>query len=208
MNYLEALQWRYSVKKFSGEMIDSQALKNILEAARLSVSSLGLQPYKLVVVENDAEKKKLIPAFYNPSQISTCSHLIAIVVKTKIDAHYVDAYFSHIAKERGIDAQELQAFRRSIDAFVTTYNTESLTNWAEKQAYIVLGSIIMAAAQEAVDTCPMEGFRHDVLAEMLDLDLTQEKIAVVVTLGKRAEDDDFQNFKKIRKPEDKFIKLI
>lgn len=208
MNYLEALQWRYSVKKFSGEMIDPQALKNILEAARLSVSSLGLQPYKLVVVENDVEKKKLIPAFYNPSQISTCSHLIAIIAKTKIDAHYVDAYFSHIAKERGIDIEQLQAFRKNIDSFVQHHDTEKLSNWSEKQAYIVLGSIIMAAAQEAVDTCPMEGYRHDILAEMLDLDLGEEKIAVVVTLGKRAEDDDFQNFKKIRKPEDKFIKLI
>jgi len=208
MNYLEALQWRYSVKKFSGEMVDTQALKNILEAARLSVSSQGLQPYKLIVVENDTEKKKLIPAFYNSSQISTCSHLIAIVAKTKIDAHYVDAYFSHIANERGIAIEQLQAFRKNIDSFVMHHDTEKLSNWAEKQAYIVLGSIIIAAAQEAVDTCPMEGFRHDILAEMLDLDLAEEKIAVVVTLGKRAEDDDFQNFKKIRKPEDKFIKFI
>ncbi len=208
MNYLEALQWRYSVKKFSGEMIKTQALHNILEAARLSVSSLGLQPYKLVVVESAAEKAKLIPAFYNPSQVSTCSHLIAIISKTKIDAQYVDAYFSHISNERGINLEQLQAFRNNIDAFISHYDAETLLHWSEKQAYIVLGSIIIAVAQEAVDTCPMEGFRHDQLSEMLNLNADEEKVAVVIALGKRAEDDDFQNFKKIRKPEDKFIKFI
>lgn len=208
MNYLDALQWRYSVKKFSGEMIETNALQNILEAARLSVSSLGLQPYKLVVVESDVEKTKLVPAFYNPSQVSTCSHLIAIVAKTKIDKHYVDAYFSHISNERGINIEQLQAFRHNIDNFMSGYDADALTNWSEKQAYIVLGSIIMAAAQESVDTCPMEGFRHDELSKLLDLNLEEEKVAVVIALGKRAEDDDFQNFKKIRKPEDKFIKFI
>ena len=63
MNYLEALNWRYSVKKFDGRKISPEKLNNILEAGRLSVSSLGLQPYHLLVVENDETIQKLIPAF-------------------------------------------------------------------------------------------------------------------------------------------------
>lgn len=208
MNYLEALRWRYSVKKFSGEKISKVALENILEAGRLSVSSMGLQPYKLIVVESDEEIKRLIPAFYNESQISTCSHLVAIVSKTKIDPDYVDAYFAHISDERGIDMETLSVFRNNIDKFVSSYDTNTLCHWSEKQAYILLGTMITAAAEEMVDTCPMEGFRHDKLSEALNLNLLEERVAVVLALGKRADDDAFQNLKKIRKPLDKFIKFI
>ena len=208
MNYLEALNWRYSVKKFDGRKISPEKLNNILEAGRLSVSSLGLQPYHLLVVENDETIQKLIPAFYNPSQISTCSHLIALVFKTHINKEYVDNYFSHIINERGVTLEQLVAFRNNINAQLENQTSQEMESWSEKQSYIVLGSLIMASAQENIDTCPMEGFKSDILEDVLKIDKESEKIAVVLTLGYRAEDDNFQNFKKVRKPADKFIKFL
>ena len=208
MNYLDALNWRYSVKKFDGIKIPKAKLDNILEAGRLSVSSLGLQPYHLLVIESDDLLQKLTPAFYNASQISTCSHLIVLVTKTKIDKDYVDRYFDHIIKERGISLDELAPFRKNIDAFVNHHSPKELEHWSEKQNYIVLGSMIMAAAEEEVDTCPMEGFRPDILESILKIDQENEKVAVVLALGHRAKDDIFQNFKKVRKPTEKFIKFL
>lgn len=208
MNYLEALNWRYSVKKFDGTKIPADQLNSILEAGRLSVSSLGLQPYHLLVVENDETIQKLVPAFYNPSQISTCSHLIALVSKTHINREYVDNYFSHIINERGVTLEQLSSFRNNIHQFLENYTAQELESWSEKQSYILLGSLIMAAAEEEIDTCPMEGFKQDILEDVLKIDKANEKIAVVLALGYRAEDDIFQNFKKVRKPADKFIKFI
>ncbi|MCD9856455.1 NAD(P)H-dependent oxidoreductase [Epilithonimonas sp. JDS] len=208
MNYLEALNWRYSVKRFNGKKISSEKLNNILEAGRLSVSSQGLQPYHLLVVENEETIQKLIPAFYNPSQISTCSHLIALVSKTNINKEYVDNYFSHIINERGVTLEQLVAFRNNINSQLENQTSQEMESWSEKQSYIVLGSLIMASAQENIDSCPMEGFRQDILEDVLKIDKESEKIAVVLTLGYRAEDDNFQNFKKVRKPADKFIKFL
>ena len=94
MHYIEALQSRYSVKKFDKDQkIATEKLNSILEAGKLSASSLGLQPYKIWVVESPEIKEKLIPAFYNPSQISTCSHLIVLITKKNIEQNYVDGYF-------------------------------------------------------------------------------------------------------------------
>ena len=98
MNYLEALSRRYSVKKFNTEIIPQDVLHNILESGKLSASSLGLLPYKIVVVESEEMKQKLIPAFYNPSQISTCSHLIVIISKKTIEESYIRGYFNHISE--------------------------------------------------------------------------------------------------------------
>ena len=209
MNYLDALNKRYSVKKFDAEKtVSPDALYHILEAARLSASSLGLQPYKLIIVQSPEMKEKLIPAFYNPSQISTCSHLIVIVSKSNIEPQYIGDYFSYISKTREISLESLNPFKESISNHIKRLTTEQVITWADKQCYIVLGNLMFAAALENVDTCPMEGYKQDIIDNILDLDITKEKVAVTLALGYRSEEDEFQNFKKVRKPTEKLFKFI
>lgn len=209
MHYIEALQSRYSVKKFDKDQkIATEKLHSILEAGKLSASSLGLQPYKIWVVESPEIKEKLIPAFYNPSQISTCSHLIVLITKKNLEKNYVDGYFRHIEEVRNVTPESLQLFRNSIDTYLHHFKDESTEHWAEKQAYIVLGTLMMAAAQEGVDTCPMEGFRHDILNSVLNLDTETEKVSVTLALGHRSPEDHFQNLKKVRKPNEKLYKFL
>ena len=209
MDYLDALNKRYSVKKFNAEKaVSSDALYHILEAARLSASSLGLQPYKIIIVESPEMKEKLIPAFYNPSQISTCSHLIVIVSKSNIEPQYIGDYFSHISQTREVSLESLNPFKESISNHIERLTTEQVITWADKQCYIVLGNLMFAAALENVDTCPMEGYKQDIIDNILDLDITKEKVAVTLALGYRSEEDEFQNFKKVRKPTEKLFKFI
>ena len=209
MNYLEALNKRYSVKKFDAEKIVSpESLDNILEAARLSASSLGLQPYRIIIVESPEMKHQLIPAFYNPVQISTCSHLIVIVSKNDINNDYIGKYFTHISETREVALETLNPFRESISKHIQHLQAEEVLIWADKQSYIVLGNLMFAAALENLDTCPMEGFKQETIDEILGLDPEQEKVAVTLALGFRAEDDVFQTMKKVRKPEDKLFKFM
>jgi len=209
MNYIEALQNRYSVKKFDKEKkIPDTQLKNILEAGKLSASSQGLQPYKIIIVKSEEMLEKLIPAFYNTSQISTCSHLVILVSKKNIEEKYIDGYFKHISEVRNINTEPLLPFRRNIETFVQNMAEDQMMHWAEKQSYIVLSSLIFAAALEQVDSCPMEGYKQKVIDEILDLDSENEKVSVTLALGYRAEDDIFQNMKKVRKPNEKLFKFI
>lgn len=209
MDYLEALNKRYSVKKFDTEkLVSADALFHILEAARLSASSLGLQPYKIIIAQTPEMKEKLIPAFYNPSQISTCSHLIAIVSKNTIGPEYIGSYFNIISETREISLESLNPFRESISKHIERLSTEEVMTWADKQCYIVLGNLMFAAALENVDTCPMEGFKQERIDEILGLDPATEKVAVTLAIGYRSEEDEFQNFKKVRKPKEKLFKFI
>lgn len=209
MNYIEALRNRYSVKKFDpSKIIDGGTLKNILEAGKLSASSLGLQPYKIYVAESEAIKDRLKEAFFNPSQVSTCSHLIAIVSNKTIEEAYIDGYFRHISEVRGTPAEHLAPFRNSINYFRSLHNEDTTISWNEKQAYIVLANLMFAAALEGVDTCPMEGFKSEKINEILDLETDKEHVTVTLALGYRAEDDVFQSFKKVRKPDGKLFKFL
>lgn len=209
MNYLEALSRRYSVKKFNPDIkVPESTLLNILESGKLSASSQGLQPYKIFVIQSNDMLQKLIPAFYNPSQIKTCSHLIVIVSKKVIEDHYIDGYFNHISEVRNIDLEQLTSFKNNINQHINQQTENQLLNWAEKQSYIVLANLMYAAALESVDTCPMEGFRQDVLEEILEIDSEIEKVTVTLAIGYRSQEDHFQHMKKVRKPNEKLFKFI
>lgn len=209
MNYLDALEKRYSVKKFDSERkVASETLQKILNAGRLSASSLGLQPYVIYVVENSEILKELTPAFGNPSQISTCSHLLVLVTKKNIEDKYIDGYFKHIAEVRNTDQESLTLFRRTVEFYLEKITHDDMIHWNEKQTYIVLANLILAAAMEGVDTCPMEGFIHHKVDEVLKLNPAEEKTTVTLALGYRASDDAFQHNKKVRKPYDKLFKFI
>jgi len=209
MNYLEALSRRYSVKKFNPEMIIPQEiLLNILESGKLAASSLGLQPYEILVIQSREMKEKLVPAFYNPSQISTCSHLIAIISKRSIEEKYIHGYFNHISEVRDIPIENLDPFKKSIHQHITQKTQDEIFNWAEKQSYIVLANLMYAAAIENVDTCPMEGFRQDLIEEILKIDSDKEKVTVTLALGYRSEEDQFQHMKKVRKPNEKLFRFM
>lgn len=208
MNYLEALSRRYSVKKFNNQIIPQETLHNILESGKLSASSLGLQPYKILIVESEDMKQKLIPAFYNPSQISTCSHLIVIISKKTIEENYIKGYFKHISEVRETPLEMLAPFKNSINQHISQKTQDEIFNWAEKQSYIVLANLMYAAAIENIDSCPMEGFRQDTIEDILNINPETEKVTVTLALGYRSEEDHFQYMKKVRKPNEKLFKFI
>ncbi|MGZ5272841.1 MAG: NAD(P)H-dependent oxidoreductase [Kaistella sp.] len=207
MDYLEALKKRYSVKKFDpAKKVSPEIVQRILEAGKLSASSMGLQPYTILIVESREMLQNLIPAFYNPSQIASCSHLIVIVSKKNIEGSYVDGYFRHISEVREIPVENLGSFRKNIESY--TDSNADVQIWAEKQSYIVLGNLMFAAALEHVDSCPMEGFRKEIIEQILAINTQKESIAVTLALGYRSEDDEFQKMKKVRKPDEKLFKFI
>lgn len=52
MPLTDALHWRYATKRMNGQKIPEQQLDRILEAVRLAPSSFGLQPYSVLVIED------------------------------------------------------------------------------------------------------------------------------------------------------------
>lgn len=62
-NFIENQNWRYATKKFdTTKKVSSKDLETLKEAVRLSVSSYGLQLYKVIIIEDEATKKKLVDA--------------------------------------------------------------------------------------------------------------------------------------------------
>jgi nitroreductase len=105
-------------------------------------------------------------------------------------------------------AGKLDLFKNSINQHINQKTQDEIFNWAEKQSYIVLANLMYAAAIENIDTCPMEGFRQELIEEILEINPETEKVTVTLALGYRSEEDHFQHMKKVRKPNEKLFKFI
>ena len=206
MNILESLNWRYATKKFDADrtLTDDQ-VNQVLEAGNLAASSYGLQPYKFLVIKNQELQDKLVPHSYNQSQVADASHVIVIAVRTDVDAGYINAFTARIEKQRGLDAGAMDGYKDQMLGTVGKMSPDDLHKWSAKQAYIVLGTMLAAAAAMEIDACPMEGFVAAEYDELLDLKSQNLRSALVLPIGYRSKEDATQHQKKIRQPLDEIV---
>jgi len=206
MKLLDALQWRYAVKKMNGTKVPAEKLETIIEATRLAPSAFGLTPYSIIVVEDEETRKKLQPAFYNQSQVVDGSVVIIFAAWNTISEKEVAEYMQEIADQRGVAVDTLKDFSGYINGSLKNLTPEQARVWADKQTYLALGFSLVAAAAEEVDATPMEGFAPDAVDEILGLKALGLHSAVALTLGFRdAANDYLVNAKKVRRATDKLV---
>lgn len=200
------LRWRYAVKKFDNQKVVSESdLETILDAGNLTASSFGLQPYQFVVVTNQAIQDQLVAVSWDQHQVADASHLIVIAVRSDVDHDYINDYVAMMESQRDLPAGALDSYKDMILGSVGRMAPDALHSWAAKQAYIVLGSMLTACADLQIDSCPMEGFLPAEYDQILGLDERNLNAVLVLPIGYRSKDDDYQHLKKVRKPLDEMV---
>ncbi|GHA86148.1 NAD(P)H-dependent oxidoreductase [Modicisalibacter luteus] len=208
MSILDALQWRYATKRMNGQTVPQEKLDVILEAARLAPSSFGLQPYSVVVVADPALRERIREVAAPQPQITEGSHLLVFATWNEIHAGQVDDFIAHVADQRELPMDSLDGYRDAIKAAISQHPTqEARLQWAAKQAYIALGTALVAAATEQVDATPMEGFDPQALDEVLGLERKGLRSTVIMVLGYRdIENDRMASLKKVRWPRETYLR--
>ena len=161
MQLIESLDWRYAAKKMNGTPVPNEKVDEILHAIRLAPSSMGLQPFTVLVITDPETKRKIQPLAYNQSQVTDCSHLLIFAAWSDISVEQVDEYIDDMATTRGVSPASLADFRQTLVNVITRNTTEQNHQWAARQTYIAFGTAICAAAMAHVDATPMEGFNAD-----------------------------------------------
>jgi nitroreductase len=206
MKLIEALNWRYAAKRMNGEKVPVQKIENILEATRLSASSMGLQPYTILVIKDLEMRRKVQQVANNQPQIIEGSHLLIFAAWENISEQQVNDYISNIAETRGVPQENLQGFKNALMGIIHGRTAQQKYEWAARQAYIALGTAITAAAVEQVDATPMEGFNPEALDNLLNLKEKGLRSVTMLALGYRdAEKDFLANAKKVRRAKEELI---
>lgn len=197
---LKQMNWRYATKKFDPSRKISEAdWKTLVEATLLAPSSYGLQPWKIIVPQDPALRKRLREASWGQSQIEDASHLAVFATLKKMSQAHVDKFFARISEVRGAPPAQLEGFRNVVlnDVVHGPRNAVSET-WNQRQAYIALGTLLTTAALLEIDACPMEGIEPAKYDELLGLKGGEYSAVAVVALGYRSSDDPMQHLKKVR----------
>ena len=210
MSLIEKLKWRYATKKMDpSKPVPEEKVGQILEAIRLTASSSGLQPYVVLVVTNQEVKEQIKPIAWGQSQITDCSHLLVFAAWDTYTADRINQMYDFADEERNIKSEAAMAYRQNLLKNYPTRDPEINFTHAAKQAYIGLGTALIAAAYEQVDCTPMEGFDPAALDVILKLKEKGLRSVLMLPLGYRQSDEDWLvNLKKVRRPTEDFVIYI
>lgn len=201
MNYIRNQEWRYATKKFDpNKKISEEHLQLIKQTLQLSVSSYGLQLYKVLIVEDKNIRKQLQPVSWDQSQITDASHLIVFCNYTKAIPEAVDEYVALTARTRAISPEQLKGYSDFMKMKIAEKSANDQFHWTKNQTYIALANLLSACAALKIDACPMEGFEAEQYNEILGLTEKGLNASVIATVGYRSINDETQYLKKVRKP--------
>ncbi|QIE58790.1 NAD(P)H-dependent oxidoreductase [Rasiella rasia] len=203
---LQKLAWRYATKKFDiSKKLSEEKLHILKEAFNLTATSYGLQPLKMVVIQNQEVKEQLVPITMEQQQVADASHVLVLCVERTLSKSYIEEYFNRVAAIRNTPKAILQPFETFLVDSFSEKDTLEVRQWMEKQAYIALGNLLTVCAYEGIDACPIEGFEPKKYDEFLDLASHNLHSVLVLAVGYRASDDMFATLKKVRKGADTVI---
>jgi nitroreductase len=210
MSLIDKLQWRYATKKMDpSKVVPQDKVDRILEAVRLTASSSGLQPYEILVITNKALREQIKPAANNQSQVTDCSHLLVFAAWDDYTADRINRAFDLTNEIRNVVLKDREVYRQKLLAGYPPRGPEINFDHAAKQAYIGLGTALIAAAEEEVDCTPMEGFNPIVVDQILNLKEKSLRSVLLLPLGYRKADEDWLvKLIKVRRSKDSFITWI
>jgi hypothetical protein len=209
MESVDALKWRYAAKKFDPErLLPAGKIEILKNAFNLTATSYGLQPLRLVMVQNKDVQEKLMKASYNQQQVNTASHVLVICIERTVNKAFIENYFKTVQDVRKTPDEILHPFKESLVGDFEQKPISEVKVWATHQAYLVLGTLLTVCAIEKIDSCPMEGFEPHEYNKILELEKYGLEAVLALPVGYRAEDDLFASLKKVRRPlEDTVIKI-
>ncbi len=189
-SFLDNLEWRRAVKHFGSGEVD---IEPIVKAMINAPSSFGLQPYKIVVVQNKETKEALKPVSYNQSQVTECHTLFVLCARKDVE----------VRAEEYLKTTGAESIRDMLMGFIKYLPDKAA--WASKQAYIALGFGLAAAAEEKIASCPMEGFNSAEVSKILNLPDNLYPV-VYLAVGEATEEDG--TYPRFRFPESDLLTKV
>jgi len=206
MNLIEDLNWRYACKWMNGKKIEEEKLNIILEAIRLAPTSMGLQLFKVLVIDNHETIMQIFEeAAIRQKMLKGCSHLLVFTAYTQLSEDHINEYINRFGRLRNITGDRLEEYR-SKWMVLLGMSEDEIINWTSRQTYITMAYASVAAANLRIDSTPVEGFENTKVDEILNLKELNLRSTLLFPLGYRdTEEDRSAGAHKVRKDADELF---
>jgi len=176
-----AIETRRSIRTYTAEPIPAAALDELLRLTGLAPSAWNTQPWRFVVVQNKDMQAQLRAAAYDQPQVTGAPAVIVLYSDMEdVLAHAGETAHPGMG-EAGAAQQE-----QTLHGVFGSLTTEQRAQWANAQANIALGFLLIAARSLGYDTSPMLGFDPTRVKQLLNLP-GHVHIAAMVPVGRAAE---------------------
>ena len=169
---LDIFRHRVSTRYYDpARKISAEDFAAILDFGRLSPSSVGSEPWKFLVIQNQELREKIKPVAWGmQATIAEASHLVILLAKKH--ARYDSPFFSELMNRRGFTPEQraaaLERYRSfQIHDIAIADDERALFDWASKQSYIALANMLTGAAMLGIDSCPIEGMNYAAVEHIL-----------------------------------------
>ena len=172
MNIAQIAQARYTTKAFDPERkIPEAVVEQLCVVLRNAPSSVNSQPWHFIVAASPEAKLRVARATqggfaYNEPKLRNASHVIVLCGRTRLDDAHLDAVIAQENSDGRFATPEAMAMQDKTRRFYVNLHQNEMKDdrsWIERQVYIALGGLLLAAGAVNVDACPMEGFDAAVL---------------------------------------------
>jgi len=203
-DFLAAMKRRYACKLYDTDRKPSgEDVAYILECARLSPSSFGLEHWHLFAVTGTAKILELREASFAQDAVGTAP--LVVVAVCRRGAAYEPG--SDFVTERG------SRFPGGLTVFVDDYRgyyeylqaNGLVDHWARSQTYIACANMMTGAAVIGIDSCAIEGYDNEKVLSVLGLDPALWETGIITVFGYAASDDSRE---KIRMPAERIITRV
>lgn len=207
MSLLENLQWRHAVKAYDPtKKVSKEDLNRILEAARLAPTSSGLQPFRIISVENQELKEKMVAGALNPEVMRDCSHVLVFAAWDSYSDEKIDKVYDYHTDVRELPRGRFGSYTDQLKKMYGAQTADQHFAHTARQTYIALALAMAQAAELKIDSTPAEGFSNEVVNEILGLREMGLKSVSLLYLGYRDEERDWlSSMKKVRIPMEEFV---
>ena len=213
---IQDLENRYTAKKYdSSKKVSQDDLVVLLEALRLSASSINSQPWKFVVIESDEAKQRMHDSFanmhqFNQPHVKASSHVILFAHKVKYTREdYEVVVDKGIADKRMPENKKEAAF--GAYGFVELNKDEKGEHkaWTKSQTYLALGNALHTLARLNIDSTTMEGIDPQLVGELFSEQLDGYECHVALAIGYHHASEDYNaGLPKSRKAFDDVITVL
>lgn len=175
----QAFEFRHACKKFDiNKKINDVDMEYILEAARQSPSSFGMEPWHFVVVSNDKIKKQLRAICYDQEQVTSCSHYVVALYRKANNFTLQSDYLRRTIARTLPNPEDKTAIDIACQSFINfckhgLADGLTLNHWSEMQIYIASANMMTAAAFKGIDSCAIGGFDSDKVIKIFENTIPQ-----------------------------------
>jgi nitroreductase len=184
--FLDAMRRRYACKLYDKTSpLTEDEIAYILECARLSPSSFGLEHWHLWAITDSGTKKRLYDACFAQDAVGTASLIVVAAVRR---ARFYNPESDFISERGSRFPGGLRVFVDDYRGYWNYLEENGLTDgWARAQSYIACANMMTGAAARGLDSCAIEGFDDKKVLAALGLSPDEWQTGIVTVFGHSAE---------------------